>query len=391
MRRIRIHGLVKLANHVRQEISQPVSSERLAQLRQNTSRSIETVNRVLNDVGVGLDALPAPSRRAYEFLTGIDFSSVETDVLSSSMRFVPNSVSFPGLKSYLNRILDQIARDPEDSQLQRIHDSIQKSTTNIERQIQIKNIEPAQLKSQSRLVRGWLAYFAQRENFDEYLAAIHRAKPVFDDVLPEERKRLGSILIHFRPMQGIYRVRWYKNATLMQLPTPMICFGREAFQLLAEQIFRKRRNKRQVLDAMLSESYQQILSELDLLGGVVEQTMGIYHDLAASFDRVNATYFTGSLSCPHLVWSRTFTSRKFGHYDQPRDTVMVSMSLDKKEVPEYVTDFIMYHELLHKTLGVTWNNHRQAAHTPQFLEEEQRFHQYREAKVILKKLAFGQH
>jgi hypothetical protein len=41
----RIHGLFKLANHVRQEISQPISSERLAQLRENTSRSIETVKR----------------------------------------------------------------------------------------------------------------------------------------------------------------------------------------------------------------------------------------------------------------------------------------------------------------------------------------------------------
>jgi len=141
---------------------------------------------------------------------------------------------------------------------------------------------------------------------------------------------------------------------------------------------------------MLSESYQQILSELDLLSGIVEQTMGVHYNLAASFDRVNATYFNESLSRPRLVWSHTFTLRKFGHYDQTRDTVMVSMSLDKKNVPEYVTDFIMYHELLHKTLGITWKNHRQAAHTPQFLEKERCFHQYREAKAVLKKLASGQ-
>lgn len=390
MKRIRIHGLIKLANCVRQEISQPVSSERLAQLRENTSRSIETVNRVLNDIGGHLDVLPAPSRKAYEFLTGVDFNSVDTKETSSSPDVVPNSVSFPGLKSYLDSLLDQIARGPEDSQVRQIHDSIQESSSNIERQIRVKNIKPEQLNSQSRLVRGWLAYFARREKFDEYLAAIRRAKPVFYEALPEARKRVGSVLVHFRPIQGIYRVRWHKNTTLIQLSTPMICFGREAFQLLAKQIFQKSPNKQQVLDAMLSESYQQILSELDLLGGVVEQTMGVYHDLAASFDRVNATYFNGSLSRPHLVWSHTFTLRKFGHYDRTRDTVMVSMSLDKKDIPEYVTDFIMYHELLHKTLGVAWNNHRQAAHTPQFLAKESRFHRYREAKAILTKLASGQ-
>lgn len=387
MKKVRIHGLVKLANHVRREISQPISPERLAQLRENTSRSIETVNRTLNDVGVHLDALPAPSRKAYEFLAGVDFNSVNTNETSSSLDFAQNSVSFPGLKSYLNRLLDQIAQSPEDSQLRHIYNSIQKSSGNIEGQIRAKNIKPEQLKSQSRLIRGWLAFFAQRENFDEYLAAIRRAKPVFYAALPEARKRLGPMLIHLRPMQGIYRVRWYKNATLVQLPTPMICFGREAFRLLAEQIFHKSRNKQQVLDAMLSRSYQQILSELDMLDGVVEQTMDIYHDLAASFDRVNATYFHRTLSCPRLVWSHTFTVRKFGHYDLTRDTVRVSKSLDRKDVPEYVTDFIMYHELLHKILGVTWNNHRQAAHTPQFLEKEKRFHRYREAKAVLKKLA----
>jgi hypothetical protein len=390
MKRIRIHGLVKLANHVRQEISRPISSERLAQLRENTSRSIETVNQTLNEVGVHLDALPTPSRKAYEFLAGFDFDSVESNQKSSSLNSTQNTVSFPGLKSYLNSLLDQIAQIPEDSQVRQIYNSIQKSSGNIEGQIRVKNIKPEQLKSQSRLLRGWLAFFAQRENFDEYLTAIRRAKSVFYEALPEARKRLGSVLIHFRPMQGIYRVCWYKNATLIQLPTPMICFGREAFQLLAEQIFQKSRSKQQVLDAMLSESYQQILSELDLLGGIVEQTMGIYYDLVASFDRVNATYFNGSLSRPRLVWSRTFTSRRFGHYDQTHDTVMVSMSLDKKDVPEYVTDFIMYHELLHRTVGVTWNNHRQAAHTHQFLEKERRFHRYREAKAVLKKLDSGQ-
>lgn len=146
-----------------------------------------------------------------------------------------------------------------------------------------------------------------------------------------------------------------------------------------------------ILDAMLDGSYQRVLSELDLLGGVVEQTMDVYHDLATSFDRVNAKYFNESLRRPRLVWSHTFTSCRFGHYDQTSDTVMVSMSLDKKDVREYVVDFIMYHELLHKTLGVTWKNLRQAVHTRQFLKKERRLHRYREAKDILKKLASGQH
>jgi len=391
MKRVRIHGLVKLANHVRQEISRPISPACLAQLRENTDRSVKTVNRILRDAGVRFDALPAPSRRAYEFLTGIDFNSIETGEVSSAESFVPNSISFPGLKSYMNSLLDQIAQKTEDVELQHAYTSIQKSSRNIEAEIQSKNIMPEELTSQSRLIRGWLAYFAQWENFDEYLAAIRRADPVFGEALRKVERPSSSILIHFRPMQAMYRVRWYRDAALVQLPTPMISFSKEAFQLLAEQVFRKRRNKQQVLDAMLSESYQRILSELDMLSGVVEQTGGVHHDLAASFDRVNAAYFNRTLRRPRLVWSHTFTSRKFGHYNQPRDTVMVSMSLDSKGIPEYVTDFIMYHELLHKALGVTWDNHRQAVHTGRFRGRERRFRQYREAKAILQKLASGQH
>jgi hypothetical protein len=389
MKKVRIQGLVKLANHVRHEISQPISPGRLVKLRENTNRSIENINKILSDVGIHPNSLPAPSRKAYEFLASIDFNSVETHEISSSRDFAYNSVSFPRLKSYFNDLLDQITQDNENSQLGDIYDSIKESSSNIEEQIRAKNIKPEQLKSQSRQIRGWLAFFAQRENFDEYCAAIHLAKPIFYEVLPEARKRLGSVLIHFRPTKSIYRVRWYKNTTLVQLPTPMISFSKEVFRLLAEQIFYKSRNKQKVLNAMLSSSYQQILAELDMLSGVVEQTNGIYHDLATSFDRVNNTYFQGTISRPRLVWSQTFTVRKFGHYDLTRDTVMVSKSLDNKEVPEYVTDFIMYHELLHKTLGVSWNNHRQAVHTPQFLKKERCFQHFQEAKAALKKLASG--
>jgi hypothetical protein len=60
MKRVRINGLVRLANRVRQQIAQPISPERLTQLRNSTSRSIEAVNRVLSKNGVRVDALPTP-------------------------------------------------------------------------------------------------------------------------------------------------------------------------------------------------------------------------------------------------------------------------------------------------------------------------------------------
>ena len=387
MKRMRISGLVKLARTVRQELSEPISAERLARLRSDVGESIKTIEQMLREEGVRLEDLPSPSRKAYHFLRNLDLHSVVAQDISSTSSFPPDSVSFPGLQNHFDRLLNQLARYDGQSQLKHVYDSIRASSESIERQIRANDIRPEQLKRQSRATRGWLAYFSQRENFDDYLAAVLRGKPIFHAASPQTAGQSPSVLIHFRPIQGIYRVRRQQSNVLVQLPTSMICFEQGLFRSLSGLAFRKSRDRQSMLDAMHSEPYRRILSELDLLGGVVAQTRGIHHDLAASFDRVNATYFSGSLSRPHLVWSRTFTVRKFGHYDHARDTVMVSMSLDKNVVPAYAVDFIVYHELLHKKLGVTWKSNRIGAHTREFTEREQSFQQYQEAKTVLKRIS----
>mgnify|MGYP001041993495 CR=1 FL=1 len=62
-----------------------------------------------------------------------------------------------------------------DRQLQGIYETIASDSANIEKEMRTKNIRPEQLKRQARELRGWFAYFAQRENFDRYCAAVRRA------------------------------------------------------------------------------------------------------------------------------------------------------------------------------------------------------------------------
>ena len=113
---------------------------------------------------------------------------------------------------------------------------------------------------------------------------------------------------------------------------------------------------------------------------------GRHHDLAASFDRVNRAYFAGGMPRPRLTWNRTITHRKLGHYNLHSDEVVLSMTLDDPRVPAYVVDFVMYHELLHKLLGVLAVNGRQRAHTPEFRRAERRFKGYRKAEAFLRRL-----
>ena len=140
---------------------------------------------------------------------------------------------------------------------------------------------------------------------------------------------------------------------------------------------------------MTSDAYQTVRAELESLGENRQQSHGANHDLAASFDRINAAYFKGAMLRPTLTWNRTFTGRKFGHYDFVHDTLMVSRTLDSADVPAFVVDFLVFHELLHKFHGLHWVNGRGYVHTGEFQRDERKFVQYEQAEAVLKKLAMS--
>ena len=193
-------------------------------------------------------------------------------------------------------------------------------------------------------------------------------------------------------MRGIYQLRHNAAARTarLNLPTPMITCDASVFAALAEMVFGTESDaRRRVITAMTAEPYQAIRAELELLGGIHEQTRGTTHDLAASFDRVNITYFAATIPRPRLTWSRDFTGRKFGHYDWINDTIMVSSTLDRGDVPAFVVDFIVYHEALHKKHGLAWSNGRGYAHTAEFYAEEKRFAEYAQAESMLDRLVRG--
>lgn len=112
-------------------------------------------------------------------------------------------------------------------------------------------------------------------------------------------------------------------------------------------------------------------------------------DLAQIFDQVNQRCFSGKISSPQLRWSSRPNRNRMGSYDHRNDILMVNCALDRPDTPAYVIDFIIYHELLHKVLGVKVQNGRHAAHTSDFHYMEKKHPHYEEAQAWLKKLASG--
>ncbi|MCP4680266.1 MAG: M48 family metallopeptidase [Deltaproteobacteria bacterium] len=121
---------------------------------------------------------------------------------------------------------------------------------------------------------------------------------------------------------------------------------------------------------------------------------GNHHDLSVVLDRVNQTYFEGKVQVK-IGWGRAPTkrrkrrgrtiSRALATYSFDDRTIRVSPILDSPDVPDYVIDWIVYHEMLHDVLPVEKDGGKRRYHTHRFKVLERAFVQYEEAKAWEKK------
>lgn len=113
---------------------------------------------------------------------------------------------------------------------------------------------------------------------------------------------------------------------------------------------------------------------------VVTNPKGNVYDLEEIFDNLNLWYFREGLAKPVLSWSARDTYRMLGHHDATHDTIVVSRSLDSTDVPRFVVEYIVFHEMLHIHHPTVHHNGRRYNHTAAFRRDEERFRYYREAE-----------
>ncbi len=117
-------------------------------------------------------------------------------------------------------------------------------------------------------------------------------------------------------------------------------------------------------------------------------TEGKFYDLERIFQTCSQRYFGGKMPRPKgLHWSARVNHSTMGSYNLRDDTLMINRGLDSRIVPEYVLDFVMYHELLHKLLGIDTTGGRNRAHTPEFRKLEQAHPDYQRAQDFIRKNA----
>lgn len=113
---------------------------------------------------------------------------------------------------------------------------------------------------------------------------------------------------------------------------------------------------------------------------VISTDKGEVYDLSAIFNELNRVYFKRSVPKPTLTWSARKTYRILGHHDATHDTIVVSRSLDSPDVPRYVVEYIVFHEMLHIYHPTVHHNGRRYNHTPAFRRDEEKFAYFEEAE-----------
>jgi hypothetical protein len=113
---------------------------------------------------------------------------------------------------------------------------------------------------------------------------------------------------------------------------------------------------------------------------VVSGAAGTVYDLDGVFEKVNLIYFAGKMTKPMLTWSARKTYRILGHHDPAHETIVISRSLDSRDVPKFVVEYVMFHEMLHVFHPTKNVNGRRMNHTREFRDHERKFIYYKEAE-----------
>lgn len=121
--------------------------------------------------------------------------------------------------------------------------------------------------------------------------------------------------------------------------------------------------------------------------------IGRTRDLRTLRDRVNARYFDGALKVD-ITWGRAAPRRRrrkggfsirLGSYNARDNLVRIHPHLDRPEVPEYVVESVVHHEMLHAAMPAVVKNGRRRLHTPEFRRRERLYQRYEDAEAWLAK------
>ena len=396
---MRIRGLVKASQQVRDQLKIGIPLNEVPQFKQYVAGSIKATEQICANAKISPNQLPLPSRKAYKFLRSVDLKNLPIAQHTSSVQS-QKQVTIRQIRPQhqrLQRQISEVANGPglDSKQGRHLIQQLQYLAKEIEDLCDLQGATPANLTGQSRQIYCWIKFLLSDDNLQSHLNAVQTFHHLLQLGLKQQKQSLNASCkqlknfegssIEFANMSALYRCK----AGSIKINEGFILANPSVLQALVDSILigKSPQTTCVFLEYSLSEEFAELLLEMEFMVEDFNETaQGSTYNLEEVFERVNQTYFGGTLNKPKLCWSRSYSKRKFGHYEPSRDRVVISLNLDAKKVPKYVLEFVMYHELLHKVHGHQIQNGRYKSHTPEFRRDEGKFKKYAQAEQYLKRL-----
>lgn len=391
---VKIRGIVKAAQMAQNRLQVGIAPPDVPTFKQFITNSVETIERLCADGKITPSQLPTRSREAYYFLKRIDLDNLPLSE-SHLIQKKEHIIRLRNIKTQQRTILLKISNlasspIPDAAQIQELTEILIDAVTAIEKICARSQATPANLTSLSRQIYAWMKFLTNEQNLKLHLQTTHRIRQIAQQICSVYGQESLNVVVELTHLAVLCKYRHSSNTTTLTLSEGFINARDEILEALVKAaLFGKCQKTTELIQHYAtSEEYRNVLLNLDLFAEViVENAKGKYYDLDELFEKVNREYFASSLVKPRLIWSQIQTYRKFGHYEPARDRVMIALTLDNTTIPEFVVEFVLYHELLHKFHGATWVNGRRIVHTPEFRRDERKFKLYKEAEGWLKNLA----
>ena len=197
----------------------------------------------------------------------------------------------------------------------------------------------------------------------------------------------SSLTLTIRRREAVTHVRF---SDLLQRAPVEVLEGAAA--LLLSRVYRRRAPRDLVqtyLDYARSDRTRDRIERMrsERVRRVRTLPQGRHYDLSAMFEQLNREYFAGELRRPHIGWSTRTWRRQFGCYDPGPNQIVLNRRMDRPEVPSFVVEYVLYHEMLHVKHPTRRSGCTLLSHSPEFRKEEKRFAHFTLARKCLDRLA----
>ena len=260
-----------------------------------------------------------------------------------------------------------------------LHTNISSLALEIKNMCQKKGCYPADLADPSYRAYLWLAFLSKQQRFDQHLAFIQQ----FSILWNEKSKKRMSLKV-FNSSHVFQCNQSHNSISVIINEGFLLCDESDLHVLISCCLKSNKKNLQELREISRSSSYKHIMTKMWQHTPQSQlSTSGSVYDLQILFGKINNEYFQGKLAQPRLRWSGRNATCRLGYYHPDSDTITISKYLDHHNIPEYVIAYVLYHEMLHKKVGLKEVNTYRIAHSSQFKQEEQDFNEYVKAEEFL--------